>query len=107
MRLLSRRAARGLGRPPVWLTVTLVLDVVIAVTGISIGPRFNLTGALAVGPLLACARCDGRRTGLTAGVAAGLAVVVGAVTGTIGTSGQTYRFAMVLVVGALAVLAAV
>jgi serine phosphatase RsbU (regulator of sigma subunit) len=87
--------------------VALVLDVVIAVTGILIGPRFNLTGALAVGPLLACARCDGRLTALTAGVAAGLAVVVGAVTGTIGTSGQRYRFAMVLVVGALAVLAAV
>jgi serine phosphatase RsbU (regulator of sigma subunit) len=87
--------------------VALVLDVVIAVTGILIGPRFNLTGALAVGPLLACARCDGRLTALTAGVAAGLAVVVGAATGTIGTSGQRYRFAMVLVVGALAVLAAV
>jgi hypothetical protein len=87
--------------------VALVLDVVIAVTGILIGTRFNLTGALAVGPLLACARCDGRLTGLTAGVAAGLAVVVGAVTGTIGTAGETYRYVMVLVVGALAVLAAV
>ena len=68
--------------------VALVLDVVIAVTGILIGPRFNLTGALAIGPLLACARCDGRLTGLTAGVAAGLCAVVGTVTGTIGTSGQ-------------------
>ena len=107
MRLLLRRAARGLGQQNVWVMVALVLDVVIAATGILTGPRFNLTGALAVGPLLACARCDGRLTGLTAGVAAGLAVVVGAVTGTIGTSGQTYRFVMVLVVGALAVLAAV
>ena len=107
MRLLLRRAARGLGQQNAWVMAALVLDVVIAVTGILIGPRFNLTGALAIGPLLACARCDGRLTGLTAGVAAGLAVVVGAVTGTIGTSGQRYRFAMVLVVGALAVLAAV
>jgi phosphoserine phosphatase RsbU/P len=107
MRLLLRRAARGLGQQNAWVMVALVLDVVIAVTGILTGPRFNLTGALAVGPLLACARCDGRLTGLTAGVAAGLAVVVGSVTGTIGTSGQAYRSAMVLVVGALAVLAAV
>jgi len=107
MRLLLRRAARGLGQQNAWVMVALVLDVVIAVTGILTGPRFNLTGALAVGPLLACARCDGRLTGLTVGVAAGLAVVVGSVTGTIGTSGQAYRSVMVLVVGALAVLAAV
>jgi phosphoserine phosphatase RsbU/P len=107
MRLLLRRAARGLGQQNAWVMVALVLDVVIAVTGILTGPRFNLTGALAVGPLLACARCDGRLTGLTVGVAAGLAVVVGSVTGTIGTSGQMYRSVMVLVVGALAVLAAV
>ena len=59
MRLLLRRAARSLGQQHVWVMVALVLDVVIAVTGILIGTRFNLTGALAVGPLLACARCDG------------------------------------------------
>ena len=107
MRLLLRRAARGLSQQNVWVMVALALDVAIAVTGILIGPRFNLVGALAVGPLLACARCDGRLTGLTVGVAAGLCIVVGSVTGTIGTSGETYRYAMVLVVGALAVLAAV
>lgn len=107
MRLLLRRAARGLSQQRAWIMVALVLDVVIAVTGILIGTRFNLTGALAVGPLLACARCDGRLTGLAAAVAAGLSVVVGTVTGTIGASGETYRYGMVLVAGALAVLAAV
>src|SRR5437764_773642 len=76
MRLLLRRAARGLGRQPVWITVALVLDVVIAVTGILIGPRFNLTGALAVGPLLACARCNGRLTALAAGFALALCALV-------------------------------
>lgn len=83
MRLLLRRAAKGLGRQPVWITVALVLDVVIAVTGILIGPRFNLTGALAVGPLLACARCNGRLTALAAGFALALCALVAAVTGTV------------------------
>jgi len=33
--------------------IALVLDAVIAVTGIFVGPGFNMTGLLAVGPLLA------------------------------------------------------
>jgi phosphoserine phosphatase RsbU/P len=107
MRLLLRRAARALGRQPVWFTVALVLDVAIAVTGISIGPRFNLAGALAAGPLLACARCDGRLTALAVGSAVALCALVAAVTGTILSTGQRYRFGTVVVAGALAVLAAV
>jgi hypothetical protein len=42
-----------MGQQPVWMMIALVLDAVIAVTGIAIGRRFNLTGLLAVGPLLA------------------------------------------------------
>ena len=57
MRLLLRRATRAMGKQSVWIMIALVLDAVIAVTGVLIGPRFNLTGLLAVGPLLACARC--------------------------------------------------
>ena len=52
--------------------IALGLDAVIAVTGILIGPRFNLAGLLAVGPLLACARCNGRMTALVAGWALAL-----------------------------------
>jgi phosphoserine phosphatase RsbU/P len=107
MRLLLRRAARGLGQQNVWVMVALALDVVIAVTGILIGPRFNLTGALAVGPLLACARCDGRRTGLAAGAALALCVLVAVVTGTTRSTLEGYRFGAVVAAGALAVLAGV
>src|SRR5947207_9728871 len=107
MRLLLRRAARGLSQQNAWVMVALVLDVVIAVTGILIGPRFNLAGALAVGPLLACARCNGRLTALAAGVALALCALVAAVTGTVSTAGEGYHFGAVLVAGGLAVLIAV
>jgi hypothetical protein len=50
-----------MGQQPVWIMIALVLDAVIAVTGILIGPSLNLTGLLAAGPLLACARCNRRR----------------------------------------------
>ena len=107
MRLLLRRAARAMGQQPVWVMIALVLDAVIAVTGVLIGPRFNMTGLLAVGPLLACARCSGRTTALVAGYALALCVLVAAVTGTIRTTTEGYRILMVAVVGTLAVLAAV
>jgi Stage II sporulation protein E (SpoIIE) len=107
MRLLLRRAARGLGRQPVWITVALVLGVVIADTGILVGPRFNLTGALAVGPLLACARCNGRLTALAAGLALALCALVAEVTGTVSAVGEGYHFGAVIVAGGLAVLIAV
>ena len=83
MRLLLRRAARAMGQQPVWIMIALVLDAVIAVTGILIGPSFNMTGLLAVGPLLACARCNGRMTALVAGYALILCALVAAVTGTV------------------------
>ena len=107
MRLLLRRAARAMGQQPVWIMIALVLDAVIAVTGVLIGPGFNMTGLLAVGPLLACARCNGRMTALVAGYALALCALVAAVTGTIRTTTEGYRILMVAVVGTLAVLAAV
>ena len=69
MRLLLRRAARAMGQQRVWIMIALVLDAAIAVTGVLIGPSFNMAGLLAVGPLLACARCNGRMTALVAGYA--------------------------------------
>ena len=107
MRLLLRRAARAMGQQPVWIMIALVLDAVIAVTGVLIGSRFNMTGLLAVGPLLACARCNGRMTALVAGYALALCALVATVTGTIRTTTEGYRILMVAVVGTLAVLAAV
>src|SRR5690242_16764798 len=86
MRLLLRRATRAMGQQPVWIMIALVLDAVIAVTGILIGPSFNLTGLLAAGPLLACARCTGRVTALVAGYALALCVLVALVTGTTRTT---------------------
>src|SRR6185437_1955752 len=100
MRLLLRRATRAMGQQPVWMVIALVLDAVIAVTGILIGGSFNLTGLLAVGPLLACARCNGRMTALVAGWALALYAVVAVVTGTTRTTLEGYRF------GTLAVFAA-
>ena len=107
MRLLLRRATRAMGQQPVWIMIALVLDAAIAVTGILVGPGFNVTGLLAVGPLLACARCNGRMTALVAGYAVALCAVVAAFTGTIRTATEGYRIGMVAVAGALAVLAAV
>jgi serine phosphatase RsbU (regulator of sigma subunit) len=95
-----------MGQQPVWMVIALVLDAVIAVTGILIGGSFNLTGLLAVGPLLACARCNGRMTALVAGWALALYAVVAVVTGTTHTTLEGYRFGTVAVAGALAVFAA-
>ena len=106
MRLLLRRATRAMGQQPVWMVIALVLDAVIAVTGILIGGSFNLTGLLAVGPLLACARCNGRMTALVAGWALALYAVVAVVTGTTRTTLEGYRFGTVAGAGALAVFAA-
>ena len=107
MRLLLRRAARAMGQQPVWIMMALVLDAVIAVTGILVGPGFNMTGLLAVGPMLACARCNGRMTALVTCYALALCVLVAAVTGTLRTTMEGYRIGMVAVAGTLAVLAAV
>jgi serine phosphatase RsbU (regulator of sigma subunit) len=91
----------------VWLGIALALNVVIAVTAISVGGSLNLADLLAVGPLLACARCNGRLTTLAAGCAVALAVIVTAFAGTWGTSSAGYRFAIVVGAGTFAVLAAV
>src|SRR6266702_3021483 len=107
MRLLLRRATRAMSQQPVWIMIALVLDAAIAVAVIAVGPSFNLTGLLAVGPLLACARCNGRMTALVAGYALALCAIVAALTGTIRTAMEGYRIGMVAVAGALPVLAAV
>lgn len=95
-----------MGQQRVWIMIALVLDAAIAGTGIVMGPGFNMAGLLAVGPLLACARCDGRMTALVAGYALALCALVAAVTSAGRSTMEGYQVGMVAVAGALAVLAA-
>src|SRR5277367_1712591 len=107
MSLLLRRALRATSRASVWLALALVLDAVIAITAILVGGTLNLADLLAAGPLLACARCNGRMTALVAGYAIALCLIVTGVTGTSGTTSEGYRFTIVIGAGVFAVFAAV
>ncbi len=103
--LLRRIWGRLTRRRGLWVCMVLVVDTVIAVSGMAIGTGLNLTGLLSAGPLLACARCNGRITALIAAYALALCVMVEAVTGG-ATTIQRDRFLVVLMSGALAVLVA-
>jgi hypothetical protein len=104
MSVLLRRATGAIGRPSVWLGTIFVLDAAIAVTGIFAGHGSGLLGLLAVGPLLACARGNGRVTALVAAYAIALCAITAAITG---TTVAGYRLFMVIGVGAVAVIVAV
>jgi phosphoserine phosphatase RsbU/P len=106
MGVLLRRANRVTSQPAVWLGLALVLDAVIAV-GIVIGHGFQLTELLAAGPLLACARCNGRMTGLAVGYAIALCAIVAPFGGPTRATLEAYRVGTVLLAGVLAVLVAV
>lgn len=105
--LLRRTWGRATGRPAVWLGLVLGLDAVIAVAGIGIGKSLNLTGLLSAGPLLACARCNGRVTALVAGYALALCAIVALITGGATSQIQQDRFLVVLMSGILAIVVAV
>jgi len=75
MGVLLRRAMRAVSQPAVWLGLAVVLDALIA-AGVVIGHSFKLTELLAAGPLLACARCNGRLTTLAAAYAIALCAIV-------------------------------
>jgi phosphoserine phosphatase RsbU/P len=108
MSVLLRRAwERASSRPAVWLTWVIVIDAAFAVAGLIVGGKYNMTAALAVGPLLACARCGGRATALVSVYALALCLIVGAVTGTFTSTIQRERMIIVLMVCALAVIVAV
>jgi len=107
MRLLLRRATRVMGQQHVWIMIALVVDAVIAAIGIFVGAAFNMAGLLVAGPLLACARCNGRMTALVAGYALVLCGLLATVTSTVGSPMEGYRFGMVAVAGTFAVLVAV
>jgi sigma-B regulation protein RsbU (phosphoserine phosphatase) len=104
MSVLLRRATGAIGRPSVWLGTILVLDAAIAVTGIFVGHSSGLLGLLAAGPLLACARGNGRVTALVAAYAIALCAIAAAITG---TTVAGYRLFMVIGTGVVAVIVAV
>ena len=106
MGVLLRRAMRGTSQPVVWLGLALVLDAVIA-AGIVIGHTFKLTELLAAGPLLACARCNGRLTTLAAVYAIALCAIVAPFSGPTRGTLEAYRVGTVLLAGILAVFVAV
>ncbi len=107
MGVALRRAWRATSRPSVWLVLALVLDAAVAIAAILAGGTLNLADLLAAGPLLACARCNGRMTALVAVYAIALCVIVTAVTGMSGTASEGYRLTIVIGAGVFAVLAAV
>jgi phosphoserine phosphatase RsbU/P len=104
--LLRRAWERASGRPAVWLTWVIAIDAVFAVVGLIVGGMYNMTGALAIGPLLACARVGARATAGISVYALALCAIVGAVTGTISTTMQRERLIIVLMVSVLAVIVA-
>jgi sigma-B regulation protein RsbU (phosphoserine phosphatase) len=87
--------------------MALVLGAVIAVVAIAAGDRLNLADLLAVTPLLACARCNGRLTALAAVSAIAFCAIVSAVSGATGHASVAYRFAIVGGAGIFAVLVSV
>lgn len=93
-------------RASTWLGIALAVDAVVAILGITIGRQFNLTGLLAAGPLLACARCTGRMTAVVYGYAVALAATVAVLTSTVGQTLELYRFAIVVVAGVFATFVA-
>jgi phosphoserine phosphatase RsbU/P len=94
------------GRPSAWLGMVLAIDAVIAIAGIAVGSGLNLTAMLSAGPLLACARCNGRVTGLVSAYALALGAIVAAVTGSDASVIQRERFAVIAMSGVLAIVVA-
>jgi phosphoserine phosphatase RsbU/P len=105
--LLRRAWMRLTARPQVWMAAVLAVNTIIAIAGIIIGARLNLTAVLSVGPVLACARCNGRNTAIVAAYSLVLSLAVGVATGTADALVQRERNAAVLIVGVLAVVVAV
>jgi serine phosphatase RsbU (regulator of sigma subunit) len=78
-----------------------------AIAAIVAGDRLNLADLLAVTPLLACARCNGRLTALAAVCAIALCAIVTGVSAESSRGSVVYRFTIVVGAGILAILTAV
>ena len=105
--LLRRVWEHVAGRPAIWLSLVICIEAVLAGIGIAVGKGTNLTGLLSAGPLLACARCNGRVTALVSIYAITLCVIVAEITGAIDTTIQRDRFGMIAMSGVLAVFIAI
>jgi phosphoserine phosphatase RsbU/P len=105
--LLRRAWEWATGRSWVWLGLVFGVDAVIAVAGIAIGKTLNMTALLSAGPLLACARCNGRVTALVTGYAIALCAFVAWLTASLTTPIQRDRFAVIGMSGILAVVVAI
>jgi phosphoserine phosphatase RsbU/P len=107
MSVSLHRAWEWAGRPSNWLGVVFGIESVLAIAGIGIGGRFNLTAVLTVGPLLASARCSGKVTALVSCYAVALCLLVAAATGVFSATIQRERLVMVVLAAVLAVYVAV
>jgi sigma-B regulation protein RsbU (phosphoserine phosphatase) len=107
MSVLLRRATGAIRWPSLWLTVVLVLDAVIAITGIFVAHGSGLLGLIAAGPLLACARCGARETAFASAYAIALCAIAASAAGVAGRDLAGYRFIMVIVAGLVAVFVSV
>jgi phosphoserine phosphatase RsbU/P len=107
MSVLLRRATGAIRWPSLWLTMVLVLDAAIAITGIFVAHGSGLLGLLAAGPLLACARCGARETAFASVYAIALCAIAASAAGVAGSDLAGYRFIMVIVAGLAAVFVSV
>jgi phosphoserine phosphatase RsbU/P len=107
MSVLLRRATGAIRWPSLWLTMVLVLDAAIAITGIFVAHGSGLLGLLAAGPLLACARCGARETAFASAYAIALCAIAASAAGVAGSDLAGYRFIMVIVAGFVAVFVSV
>lgn len=105
--LLRRAWERATSRPVLWLTWVIAIDAMIAAAGMIAGARYNMTGALALGPLLACARLGGRATAAVSVYALALCALIGEVTATFGTLIQRERIIIVFMCSVAAVIIAI
>ena len=90
-----------------WLTIVIGFEILVAVAGVIIGGRFNLSVVLAAGPMLTCARSGGRITAVVAALALALCAAVGILTDETALVLQRERFLVVLLTGALAIVVAI
>ncbi|QDQ12093.1 PP2C family protein-serine/threonine phosphatase [Streptomyces spectabilis] len=97
-RKTATRSRRGRGGPVLALGVSVLLTVLSV-----LGSRQPGVAVLVIGPVLACARLDARRTAAVAAAALSLALGAGAANGVITTPGFGIEFLVLLVGGALAV----
>lgn len=105
--LLRRGWERLAARPAHWLGLVMCTEALLAAVGIAADRYTNLTGLLSAGPLLACARCNGRVTTLVSVYALALCAIAAEMTGALDSPIQGARYGMIAMSGVLAVFIAI